>query len=118
MSMKPIQAGLTILGDFLHETEGFTTKVMAMNPVNSLLMINLLGNLGYALTTEKLEFGWKINPGEATSPIQTTTYETRQELIAAVFRNTAEKSGQLMGADIVKDLMGAGGFTTLLRAIT
>ena len=100
-----VMAGLTAFSQVMGEIKNASIEIMQIHPLNSLIMLNLLSNIGYALTVPEGEFIFSSGPIDPTK--QDERFETRQELLAHIFRVSGIKTGQLLGAETVGNLFNS-----------
>lgn len=124
MSDNPssIEAGLTVFSGVLASIKDSSIEIMRVHPVNSLLMMNLLGNIGYAIFTVPDENGnFRIGQyawgGKSTILMPPETFGSRQELMAYIFRRVATHAGMLLQVDVATDLFKTFNFEKLLGAL-
>lgn len=100
MSDKGLEAGLGLISTVMKEIVNESQEIMKIHPVNSLVMLNLFGNLGFALLTEPDEHGLYKFSG----PGGIQMYSTRTDMIADVFRLSAMKTGTLLSVEAVSQI--------------
>lgn len=84
------------MGSLMKDIVNESQEIMKIHPVNSLVMLNLYGNLGYALLTEPDAQGRYTFGG--------ITFTSRQDMIADVFRNIGHKTGALLSVEAVGEI--------------
>jgi len=102
MSDPFLKGAMATFAKVITEINAATLDMMRIDPVIALLVVNLEANLGYALTVPDPD------PADPTDFFQfrDKKFETRQELVAQVFRNTAMHSGAMLDADKISDVFG------------
>ena len=95
-----LRAGLALMGSVMKEIVNESQEIMKIHPVNSLVMLNLFGNLGYALLNEADTDA----QGRVYYMYGGTNYFSRQDVIAEVFRDSAEKTGLLLSTEAVSQI--------------
>ena len=113
-----LEAGLGVFAGVLIQIEQASIEIMRVHPVNSLLMMNLLGNIGYALfAVPETDGTFTIGQWGLTGDIISPKFDSRQELMSYIFRRVAAHSGAMMSADVVKDLFSAFNLGKLIGAL-
>lgn len=116
--ISAIEKGLKVFTTFLGEMEDFMLTVMKIHPINSLVMMNLMANVGYALIEDENQLRF---PGLLTGGIYPVLGDKikgenkRQRLVAFMFRRSAIHTGDLLKAEVIKDIFSPVG--ALLRAV-
>ena len=95
-----LQAGLALVSGVMKEIVNESQEIMKIHPINSLIMLNLFGNLGYALLNEAATDA----QGRAYYKYGGANYFSRQDVIAEVFRDSAEKTGALLTTEAVSQI--------------
>ena len=94
-----LKAGLALVSGVLKELMNESQEIMKMNPMNSLVMLNLFGDLGYALLVSPTELA-----GRTVFMYGTQAFFSRQDMVAQVFKASAEKTGLLVSMDAVSQV--------------
>jgi len=91
-----LRAGLALMGSVMKEIVNESQEIMKIHPVNSLIMLDLYSNIGYALLTSPDERGNFTFGG--------ITFATRQDMIADVFRMVGHKVEDLLTVEAVSQI--------------
>ena len=94
-----LQAGLGLVSGVFKELIAESQEIMKMNPVNSWVMLDLFCNLGYAMLTEPKEIG-----GYKVYVFGGVTFDTRQDMVADVFRMVGHKMEDLLTVEAVSQV--------------
>ena len=115
-----LEEGLNVFASILQNIKDASIDIMRVHPVNGLLMMNLLGNIGYTIFAVPDDDGLYLLGqfglfGEGAVGLK--RFNSKQELMSFCFRNVAAFSGTLLQKDIVADLFTAFNFGKLLEAL-
>ena len=116
-----LSAGLNTFATVLNDITESCIEIMRIHPVNGLIMMNLLNNIGYAIFAVPTEAGqYLVNQyglfgGEQA--VQVVRFDSRQELMAWIFRRSATHAGALLDTKIVGELFSAFNISKLVAAL-
>ena len=94
-----LQAGLGLVSGVFKELIAESQEIMKMNPVNSWVMLDLFCNLGYAMLVEPKDIG-----GYKVYIFGGVNFDTRQDMVADVFRMVGHKLEDLLTAESVSQV--------------
>lgn len=108
-----LEEGLTLFASILTQIKEASIDIMRVHPVNGLLMMHLLGNIGYTIFAVPDEngmymlgqFGIFGDKPSVLSPV--FRFNSKQELMSFCFRSVATNAGMLLKGDVVTDLFSA-----------
>jgi hypothetical protein len=113
-----LDQGLTTFANVLKEIKEGSIDIMRVHPVNGLIMVELLANIGYTIfAIEDDEGMFEIGQWGIAGEISSKKFESKQELMSFIFRQSAVAAGSLLDAKVVKDLFSAFNFGKLLEAL-
>jgi len=116
-----LTTGLNTFATVLNDITDSCIEIMRIHPVNGLIMMNLLNNIGYAIfavpddNDQYLVNQYGLFGGEKA--VQVVRFDTRQELMAWIFRRSATHAGALLDSKLVGELFSAFNFSKLLGAL-
>ena len=116
---NPIVETLSAFAAVLTEIKDASIEIMRVHPVNGLLMMNLLGNIGYAMFAVPTEEGQFMIAqwGLAGALGASVRFDSRQELMSYIFRTTAAHSGALLQQETLSDMFSMFNVGKLLEAL-
>lgn len=117
MSKKgTIVEGMDLVASFMGTLQQYALDWGKIHPYNSLLMMNLMGNVGYVL----LEDGKPSFPSYTFfgKVIQGRTFDTKKDALAYCFRIMALHSGEMMDAQKVHNIFGTFNLSKLVSSLT
>ena len=94
-----LKAGLALVSGVLKELMNESQEIMKMNPVNSWIMLDLFCNLSYAMLSEPQEIA-----GRTVYVFAGVPFNTRQDMVADVFRMVGHKMEDLITAKTVSEV--------------
>ena len=94
---KKLAGTLKVMADLLEQIKDASLDVMRVHPLCAFAMLNLWGNIGYALFEAEGELTFGSGP-------TAQRFETRGELIAHIFRQNALHMGEILDAQKAKDI--------------
>jgi hypothetical protein len=118
MVMSSLEGGIDLLGQLTDQVVTKTIDMMKIHPLIALLNHNLMANLGYAATAPETQAGTFEYSQVLDNVYETDTFNSRQELIAYIFRENAKKSGALLGVKTAGELFSSFSFDKLLGMIS
>jgi hypothetical protein len=100
-----LEEGLNVFASILMQIKESSIEIMRVHPVNGLLMMNLLGNIGYTIFAVENENGmYELNQWGLLPEITVRRFASKQELMSFCFRQVGVNAGTLLKADVVGDL--------------
>ncbi len=97
--------GLSMFATVLQEIKDASIDIMRVHPVNGLLMMNLLGNIGYAIFAVPTEEGeYMMGQWGLAGEHGSVRFSSRQELMSYIFRRTGSHAGILLTSEALGDL--------------
>lgn len=120
MSEDGLEKGFKLIGVFADEVFSKTIEMMKIHPMIALMNHNLLANLSFALTAEPTEERgrevFRYPTGPALEGVE--VFDSRQSMVAHIFRHNAAKSGNLLGVEVAHKLFSSFSIDKLLGLLT
>ena len=125
MSDTGLEKSFKLIGTFTDEVFSKTIEMMKIHPLIALLNHNLMAHVPYALTAPAITEGefkgqFEYAPGIDLDAILTgpRRFATRQGMVADIFRENANKSGTLLGAETAGKLFSNFSVDKILEMLT
>lgn len=103
-----LEQGLGVFASVLQEIKESSIEIMRVHPVNGLLMMNLLGNIGYVLFAVPYVRGdeefYLMNQWGLMGQAGEQKFRDKTEMMSYVFRQVGANAGALLDAQTVASL--------------